>query len=111
MRIVEVSALQPRTIEKFGSRGFIIGTLCPNAYVAAATLEANGRIGRHPAVADQCLLVIEGRASVSGHDGSAVAIEARQAALWMAGEEHETRTDDGARVLIIEGNGLADRLL
>jgi mannose-6-phosphate isomerase-like protein (cupin superfamily) len=110
MRIVEVSALNPRTIEKFGSRGFTIGTLCPDASVSAATLEANGRIGRHPAVVDQCLLVIAGRASVSGGDGSAVAIEAGQAALWMAGEDHETRTEDGARLLIIEGVGLADRL-
>jgi redox-sensitive bicupin YhaK (pirin superfamily) len=110
MRIVDVSALQPRTIEKFGSRGFTIGTLCPDAYVAAATLEAEGRIGRHPAVADQCLLVIEGRAHVSGGDGSTVEIEAGQAALWMAGEDHETRTEDGARVLIIEGHGLAERL-
>jgi mannose-6-phosphate isomerase-like protein (cupin superfamily) len=110
MRIVEVSALQPRTIEKFGSRGFSVGTLCPDAYVTAATLEAAGRIGRHPAVEDQCLLVIEGRAHVSGGDGSTVAIEAGQAALWSAGEEHETRTDEGVRVLIIEGRGLADRL-
>ena len=75
MRIVDVSALNPRTIEKFDSRGFTIGTLCPDAYVAAATLGVDGRIGRHPAVLDQCLLVIEGRASVSGGDGSAVAIE------------------------------------
>jgi hypothetical protein len=110
MRVVEVSALNPRTIEKFGSRGFTIATLCTDAYVAAATLEANGRIGRHPAVLDQCLLVIEGKASVSGADGSAVTIEAGQAALWMAGEDHETTTDDGVRVLIIEGRGLADRL-
>jgi mannose-6-phosphate isomerase-like protein (cupin superfamily) len=110
MRIVEVNAVQPRTIEEFGSRGFTIGTLCPDAYVAAATLAAGGKIGRHPAVVDQCLLVLEGAASVSGEDGSTVAIEAGQAALWMAGEQHETRTDDGARVLIVEGRGLADRL-
>jgi redox-sensitive bicupin YhaK (pirin superfamily) len=110
MRIVEVSAAQPRTIKTFGSRGFTIGTLCADAHVAAATLEPDGTIGRHPAVVDQCLLVIEGRASVSGADGSAVAIEAGQAALWIAGEDHETRTDDGVRVLIIEGKGLADRL-
>ena len=110
MRIVQVGAVQPRTIEKFGSRGFTIGTLCPDACVAAATLEAHGRIGRHPAVVDQCLLVIEGRASVSGGDGSTVAIEAGQAALWVAGEDHETKTDEGARILIIEGRGLADRL-
>jgi quercetin dioxygenase-like cupin family protein len=110
MRIVDVSALQPRPIEKFGSRGVTIGTLCPDAYVAAATLEAMGRIGRHPAVEDQCLLVIEGRANVSGGDGATLKIEAGQAVLWMAGEEHETTTDDGVRVLMIEGPGLAERL-
>ena len=26
------------------------------------------------------------------------------------GEDHETKTDEGARILIIEGRGLADRL-
>jgi redox-sensitive bicupin YhaK (pirin superfamily) len=111
MRIVEVSAVQPRAVERFGSRGFSIGTLCADAYVAAATLEPQGGIGRHPAVDDQCLVVIEGSATVSGEDGSFVAIEPGQAALWLAGEDHETRTEDGVRVLIIEGAGLADRLV
>ena len=111
MRIVDVSVLHPRTIDKFGSRGFTIGTLCPDAYVAAARLEPNGRIGRHPAVDDQCLLVLEGRATVSGEGGSVVEIKVGQAALWAAGEDHETRTDDGARVLIIEGKGLVERLI
>jgi hypothetical protein len=36
--------------------------------------------------------------------------EAGQAALWLTGEDHETRTEDGARILITEGTGLADRL-
>ncbi len=79
--------------------------------MAAATLDPHGGIGRHPAVDDQCLVVIEGSATVSGGDGSFVAIESGQAALWLAGEDHETRTEHGVRVLIIEGAGLADRLV
>jgi len=110
MRIVEVNAIQPRAVEKFGSRRFTVGILCPDAYVTAATLEADGIIGRHSADVDQCLLVIEGRAFVSGADGSTVEITAGQAALWLAGEHHETRTDNGARLLIVEGEGLAERL-
>jgi mannose-6-phosphate isomerase-like protein (cupin superfamily) len=110
MRIVEVSAVQPRTVDKFGSRGLTMGTLCPDAHVTAATLKPDGFIGRHRAVVDQCLVVIEGSATVSGEDGSIVAIEAGQAALWEAGENHETRTQDGVRVLIIEGMALSDRV-
>lgn len=66
----------------------------------------SGRIGRHPATVPQILAVLDGAGEVSGADGGFEPIAAGEAVFWSAGEEHETRSDDGLTALIIEGPGL-----
>jgi hypothetical protein len=51
--------------------------------------------------------VLEGEGHVSGGDGSFVPIAAGEAVFWSAGEEHETLTDSGLTVLVIEAEGLS----
>jgi len=63
---------------------------------------AGGEIGRHPASVDQLFLVIAGRGSVCGGDGVWHPIEAGQAALWAAGEEHTTRADEPLVAIVVE---------
>jgi hypothetical protein len=48
------------------------------------------------------LCVVAGEGEVSGADGIAVSIQAGQAALWEAGEAHETTTKAGLTAIIIE---------
>jgi len=110
MRIIDARTFQTRIVERFGSRGFAILPLAAGANVSIARLEREGMIGRHPAAVDQCLLVVSGRASVSGAEGSYVDIEPGQAAVWEAGEEHATLTDSGLIAVIVESEGLVEGL-
>jgi hypothetical protein len=50
--------------------------------------------------------VLEGAGWVSGADGTIEPIAAGEAVFWAAGEEHETRTDEGLTALILEGDGV-----
>ena len=62
-----------------------------------------GFIPRHPAEGGpQLFCVMEGRGWVSGADGRKVPIDANQAAYWEPGEEHESGTDDGMKVIVVE---------
>jgi quercetin dioxygenase-like cupin family protein len=69
-------------------------------------LAPNGRIARHPASIPQILAVLEGAGSVSGADGRSEPITAGEAVFWSAGEEHETKTEDGLTAMILEADGL-----
>lgn len=63
-----------------------------------------GFIPRHPAASRQLFAVMEGSGWVSGEDGRRVPIRAGQAALWEAGELHETGTEAGMRAIVVEGD-------
>jgi quercetin dioxygenase-like cupin family protein len=82
--------------------------LAAGAPVQAAIfrLAPNGRIVRHPATVPQILAVLEGAGRVSGADATFQLIEAGEAVFWSAGEEHETQTEDGMTVLVLEAEGL-----
>lgn len=110
MRIIKDLGLRGSAIDRFESRGFAIAPVSARAHVSIAILGPGGRIGRHPASVDQCMVVISGRASVFGDNGVGAQIEAGQAALWEASEEHETVTDGGLVAMIVEAKGLAEGL-
>jgi quercetin dioxygenase-like cupin family protein len=59
----------------------------------------------------QLLAALEGSGWVSGDDGVEEPLRAGEAVVWAAGEEHETRTDHGLTVLILEGHGLKARVM
>jgi quercetin dioxygenase-like cupin family protein len=106
MHVISLRDLATRSIADFGSEGFGIVPMSPGAHVVVCTLSPGGRIGRHSAVVDQCLVVVEGDAEVSGEDGISHVIHPGSVALWDAGESHETRSQSGLTALIVEGDGL-----
>lgn len=65
-------------------------------------LGPGGSLGLHPAPSDQLFCVVEGEGEVSGADGIRASIQAGQAALWIAGESHETTTKTGLTAIIVE---------
>ena len=92
-------------IDEFGSR-FKIGPLTGDhtrARVQVMHLPADGLIGRHPTAIHQLFAVVAGEAEVSGTDGVFRTIGPGFAALWVPGEEHETRSADGCTAICIEG--------
>lgn len=108
MRILNMDQLGGRRqINAFGSRDFTVFRLLPQAHVVAATVKAGGLIGEHPAVVDQMLVLLAGRALVRGGDGKPQEITHGQGVLWTAHESHRTDALTDVVALILEGDGLA----
>ncbi len=63
---------------------------------------AGGFFPRHPATGPQLFCVVEGSGWVCGDDGKKVAIRANHAAYWESGESHESGTETGMKVIIVE---------
>jgi quercetin dioxygenase-like cupin family protein len=105
MRILDFGAMPGRPVSRFESVAFSVAAIgdSENAHLVAVRLEAGGVIGTHPTVQRQLLAVLQGQAVVSDDTGSEVIIEAGQAVLWEAGENHRTRTNEGLLALVIEG--------
>lgn len=110
MRIIDASSVPEHDVQEFGSVGFHVGVAGRSLHVVVARLDAEGRIGRHPAVADQALVPITGMCSVSGADGGWHDLSPGEVALWVRGEEHETSTRAGVTALILEGEDLIEAL-
>jgi quercetin dioxygenase-like cupin family protein len=108
VQLVRFGSEYGREIDRFGSVGFRIAGLARvvEGRVACITLTAGGRIGRHAAVGRQVFAVVAGSGSVSGGDGVEHDIAAGTAAVWEAGEEHETRTNAGQTAIVVEGAGV-----
>ena len=105
MRIVDVGPETASGLDSYGSTGAVLARLAVGfreVHLNVIHLEADGRIGRHPAGTPQLLLVMTGEGTVAGADGSRVAIRSGQAALWEPGEDHDTHADTPMSVLIIE---------
>lgn len=66
------------------------------------SLGGGGHLGRHPTVLTQLFVVLEGSGWVAGQDEAQTPIQTGQAALWDAGEDHESGTDGGMRVAVLE---------
>lgn len=106
MRILDLADLPHRPIEAHGSRSFSVGAfgICADAHLVAVALAPGGTIGRHPAVGRQLLVVLSGDAEVAGAEGTVRRLSAGQAAVWEAGELHETRSPGGMTAMIVEGD-------
>lgn len=106
MRVLDLAELPHRPIEAHGSRGFSVGAfgLGADTHLVSVALAAGGRIGRHPAVGRQLLVVLSGDAEVSGAEGTVRTLAPGQAAVWEPGEQHETRSARGLSALIVEGD-------
>jgi quercetin dioxygenase-like cupin family protein len=78
--------------------------LAPEAHVVVIEVEAGGLVGRHPAASAQLFVVVRGSGWVSGADSLRRQISAGEAVLWEAGEEHESGSDEGMTVLVVEAD-------
>jgi quercetin dioxygenase-like cupin family protein len=106
VRVLDLTTLSARTVDRFDSRGFSVAQLGRGAetHHAVLRLEPGGVIGRHPAVGRQLLVLLAGDASVSGEDGVTHALTVGSSALWEPGESHETRSRSGMTALVVEGD-------
>ena len=75
-----------------------------DARFAMFYIDRGGFIPKHPATGPQLFVVVDGSGWVSGDGGERVPIKAGQAAFWEPGETHESGTDDGMKVIIVESS-------
>jgi mannose-6-phosphate isomerase-like protein (cupin superfamily) len=77
-----------------------------NVRVDVMHIEPNGLVGGHHANDNQLFAVVQGDGWVRVADGEPQHIEKHQAAFWTQGEWHESGTQQGMTVIVIEGPDL-----
>lgn len=105
MQIIELDADGGRAVDRFESRHashLPLARIEGRGGLGIIRLGAGGVLGRHPAVVDQLFCVVAGEGWVSGPDADRIVVRAGQAALWSAGEEHESGTETGLTALVVE---------
>lgn len=98
-----------KSIDQYGSSGFIISKvvhLPAEAIINCAHLASEGVIGSHQAATSQLFLVVQGEGWVRGESPERYSIQVGQAAFWEKGEWHESGTETGMTVIIIEGENI-----
>jgi mannose-6-phosphate isomerase-like protein (cupin superfamily) len=104
LRRVELSGERPVTAR--GSANAAVRRLGANAHAVVIEVGAGGIVARHPAVGAQLFVVIQGSGWVSGDDGECEQIRAGEAVVWEPCEEHESGSDEGMTVLVVEAESL-----
>ena len=104
MRRVELAG--EREVTAPGSVSARVRRLAPEAHVVVIEVGRGGLVARHPAVGAQLFAVVAGSGWVSGGDGVREPIAAGEAVLWEPGEEHESGSDAGMTVLVVEAQSL-----
>ncbi len=104
MRRVELSGERPLTAPR--SLNAAVRRLAAEANVVVREVEPGGIVGRHPAGAIQLFAVVRGSGWVSDGDGERAPIQIGAAVSWELGEEHESGSDEGMTVLVVEAESL-----
>ena len=105
MRRVE---LQDEALTAFDSEGVRVRPLSrvlepvDGFAVDVITISAGGRLGRHPTRLWQLLTVVSGEGWVSGADSRRYGIRAGEAVLWEPHEQHESGSDPGMVVCVVQ---------
>jgi quercetin dioxygenase-like cupin family protein len=73
-------------------------------------VQPGGMTSAHAAVTNQLFLVVEGEGWVRSAPGGPVVIKSGQAAFWTASENHESGSDTGMVVIILEGSDVGPEL-
>ena len=90
-----------------GSANAAVRRLGADAHAVVIDLDPGGIVGRHPAAGAQLFIVVLGTGWVSGGDGEREQIRAGEAVLWEPGEEHESGSDEGMTVLVVEAESIS----
>ena len=80
--------------------------LAGDAHVVVIEIGPRGVVARHPAVGAQLFAVVRGSGWVSGGGGERELIGGGEAVLWDPGEEHESGSEEGMTVLVVEAESL-----
>jgi quercetin dioxygenase-like cupin family protein len=79
-------------------------------HVGCISVGKDGIVGLHEATISQLFLVVQGEGWVSGKEGARYNIDSGYAAFWESGEIHESGSEEGMIVIIIESENLEPRM-
>jgi mannose-6-phosphate isomerase-like protein (cupin superfamily) len=105
VKVIDFRVGHSRPVERDESRESAFAPIAATVgegHLGCMYIGPNGRLGRHRTLQTQLFCVVSGEGAVSGGDGVFTPIEAGQAALWDAGEEHESSSVTGMTVLVLE---------
>jgi quercetin dioxygenase-like cupin family protein len=109
---MQIYCFDPKTaasIQQHDSRKAAIchvANTAANARIAFIYLEAGGLVGYHQAAIDQLFLIVEGSGWVTGADRRKETITSGRAAFWKRGEWHESGSDTGMMVVVVEAEAI-----
>lgn len=110
MKLFRFDAEVGKSIEAFGSSGFTLSRLVHpfgETDIKCAYLSLKGLIAYHQTMKNQLFVVMQGEGWVRGEaPESRRSIRAGQAAFWEGGEWHESGTETGMIVILIEGESI-----
>lgn len=95
-----------KSIDRYNSSGFMISRvvhLFDESVINCAYLIPGGVIGYHQAVLPQLFLVVQGEGWVRSKTSDKTLLKSGQAAYWEREEWHESGSETGMTVIIIEG--------
>ncbi len=99
-----------RKIRNYGSTNVKISRtirLTADAHISFLHLGANGVLGYHQAAAPQLCWLVQGEGWVRSESDQRTPIVMGQAAFWEKNEWHESGTDTGMTVVVIESESLS----
>lgn len=109
MRIFRFDASAGRTIDQFGSVNLVMSPIQRGDgpfQLGCMHVGPGGLVGDHQAVGPQLFLVVNGSGWVRGQDSGRIPIAAGHAAFWTDGEWHESGSDTGMDVIVLEADTL-----
>lgn len=109
MRIFRFDTSTGRPIDQFGSDNLVMSPIQRgdgHFQLGCMHLGPGGLVGGHHAVGPQLFLVVSGSGWVRGQDSGHIPIASGQAAFWSDGEWHESGSDTGMDVIVLEADTL-----
>jgi mannose-6-phosphate isomerase-like protein (cupin superfamily) len=109
LRIYNFDKETGREITNFNSKQSIFSRIIQHdkpVYIGCMFIGPEGNLGSHPATINQLFLVLNGQGWVIGKEEIKYQIQSGKAAYWEPGEIHESESEQGMTVIIIEGEDL-----
>ena len=109
MRIFRFDSSAGHAITQFGSVNVVMSGIQRGTQpfqIGCMHFNAGGLVGFHPATDPQLFAVVRGEGWVRGEENARHPITAGQAAFWTAGEWHESGTETGMDVIVLEAGAL-----
>ena len=109
MRRFRFDAQTGRAITEYGSDNVIMSPIArPQGHtnIGYFYVAPGGVVGYHQSSSDQLFLVVTGEGWIRGESSERQPIRVGQAAFWDEGEWHESGSETGMTVIIVESDSL-----